>query len=134
MHIDREAANAMIAAYFPGMLAIEFTHVEPGHSVCRCAVHERLHNPGGVLHGGVPFALADTGMAIALMGLVDDGRRVSTIETKVTYYRPVVAGELRCSTRVVKHGKRIAFLESEIHNGSELVAKAAGTYFVADPS
>jgi acyl-CoA thioesterase len=134
LHIDVDAANAMIGAYFPGMVAIEFIHIEPGHSICRCVVNERLHNPGGILHGGVPFSMADTGMAIALMALIDDGRRFSTIETKMSYYRAVVSGELICSTRVVKLGRRIAFLESEIRNNTEIVAQATGSYYVADPA
>lgn len=132
MHLDTTQANAIIGAFFPRVVGIEFTHLEPGHSVCRLSVTPQLHNPGGVVHGGVHYSMADTGMAFALMRDLDDGQRCTTIEIKVAYYRAVTEGELTCSTRVVSRGRRIAFLQSRITNGDTLVAEATGTYYVSE--
>jgi acyl-CoA thioesterase len=87
-----------------------------------------------VVHGGVHYSMADTGMALALMGALDDRQRCTTIEIKVTYYKAVIEGELTCSTRVVFRGRRIAFLQSQIRNGEALVAEATGTYYISEIS
>ncbi|MDZ4859195.1 MAG: PaaI family thioesterase [Candidatus Hydrogenedentes bacterium] len=131
MEISIESANAMVNAYFPGLIGVEFTETAPGRSVCRATVNTKMHNPGGILHGGVPYTLADTGMAIALMQMLDEGQRLSTLEIKMTYFKPVVEGDIICTTTVVNKGKRIAFLESEVTDGARIVAKATGTYYIA---
>ena len=130
MEISVEQVNALIAPYFPGLFGVTFSEVGPGHSVCHVKVEPRLHNPVGILHGGVPYSLADTGMAMALMPMLTEGQNFSTVEIKVSYFKPVVSGELTCETRVINQGRRVIFLESDVRDGSRLVAKASGTYYV----
>ena len=130
MEISVERVNDMVAGSFAGTMGVEFTAVEAGRSVCRVNVEPRMHNPLGILHGGVPYTLADTGMAMALMPMLDGGQPFSTIEIKMSYFRPVVAGEITCETRVLSKGRRIVYLESEVRDATRLVAKATGTYYI----
>jgi acyl-CoA thioesterase len=120
-------------AYFPGVVGLEFTKIEPGRSTCQVKVHSKLHNPGGVLRGGVPYALADTGMAMAILSDVGFDKNCTTIEVKITYFKPVREGVLSCNTKVIRKTRRWAFLESEIFNGDgDLAAKASATFCIID--
>ena len=91
----------------------------------------KLHNPGNILHGAVPYTLADTGMAIALMLSLEGGKRFSTLEIKMSYFNAVTEGDIVCTTVVIKRGNRIAFLESEVVNGETVIARASGTYYIS---
>ena len=101
-----------------------------GRSTCSLSVAEKHLNPHGVVHGGVLYALADSGMGAALYPSLSPGEICATIEIKINYYRPVTSGEVRCRTQVVYRGRRVANLESEIYVGERLVAKANGSYSI----
>jgi acyl-CoA thioesterase len=104
-----------------------------GRSRCTLAVAQAHHNPHGVVHGAVLFAMADTGMGAALYPTLDAGEICATIEVKINYFKPVVSGELACITELVNRGKTVANLESCIYLGETLVAKANGNYAIFRP-
>lgn len=130
MEVSLEQINEMVKPHFPGLFGVEFTAVSPGHSVCKVAMNERMGNPMGVLHGAVHYTLADTGMAMALLPMMEDGQSFTTIEIKMSYFKAVFEGTITCETRVVQKGNRIAFLESEVRDGDTVVARATGTYYI----
>ncbi len=115
---------------FADLIGLEIKEATPGFSRCELETTDELCNPHKVLHGGVLFSLADTGMGVALHMDLDRGQHCATIEIKIAYFRPVREGRLVCATRVVQKGRRFAFLESEITNGERLVAKATGTFVI----
>jgi len=131
LKLDHAQINQLVENYFPGLVGFEFTHVEAGSAECHVDIHEGLHNPGGILHGGVPYAMADTSMAMALLASLDEGQNCATIEIKITYMKAVVEGKITCVSRVLKQGKRIAMLESEIRDETDLIAKASGSFYIS---
>lgn len=100
--------------------------------VCHAHVETRPEhfNPIGVMHGGVPFSLADTGMGAALWSLLGPDEACATIEIKINYMRPVTAGRLDAVTTVLRRGKTTAVMESKVSCGAHLVAIALGTYAI----
>lgn len=117
---------------FADLLGLHFSELRPGFSRCELDAAEHMFNPNGILHGGVIFSMADTGMGAALHVALDAGRHCATIEIKIVYLRPVRRGRLVCDTTLVQKGKRIAVLESEVKNGDKLVAKALGTFAIIE--
>ena len=115
---------------FGKLVGWQFTHSADGISRCQLEVTPQLLNPHGVLHGGVVYSLADTGMGAALYSLLEPGISCATAEIKISYFRPVTNGMLECETRVLKMGRKLAFLESEVRLGEDIVAKASGTYAI----
>ena len=113
---------------FGELIGLEFTQCEGGFSRGVLEVDERHLNPHNVVHGGVIYSMADTGMGGAVYSCLNEGELCATVEIKIVYMVPVSSGSLTCDTRVVHRGKRIALLESEVKNGERLVAKATGTY------
>jgi len=113
---------------FGELIGLEFTRCEGGFSRGVLEVDERHLNPHNVVHGGVIYTMADTGMGGAVYSCLSEGELCATVEIKIVYIAPVISGSLTCDTRLVHRGKRIALLESEVKNGEQLVAKATGTY------
>lgn len=113
---------------FGELIGLEFTQSEGGFSRGVLEVDEKHMNPHNVVHGGVIYSMADTGMGGAVYSCLKEDELCATVEIKIVYMAPVSSGRLTCDTRVVHRGKRIAILESEVKNNDRLVAKATGTY------
>lgn len=90
----------------------------------------RHYNPQGVVHGAVIFAMADTGMGAALYPTLDAGHICATIEIKINYFAAARGGELRCETRLLNRGKRVANLQSEIICDGRTIAQANGNFAI----
>ncbi|MBE7530475.1 MAG: PaaI family thioesterase [Ardenticatenaceae bacterium] len=115
---------------FGQLIGLQFASWGDGESVCHLEVAPALLNPNGVLHGAVVYTMADTGMGGALVSALDAGQVCTTVEIKISYFRAVVAGTLRCHSRVIHRGKRIAFLEAMVYDEDALIAQATGTFAI----
>lgn len=119
---------------FTGLVGIKFTKWEEGRCEAKVDVREDLFHPGGIVHGGVAFGLADSTMAHALISTLDAGQDCSTINLNISYLGAVKEGTMNCESWVVKRGRRVAFLESKVFNGERLVATATGTFAIIERS
>jgi len=115
---------------FGDLIGLQFVKCEGGQSRCTLEVEPRLLNPHGVVHGGVLYSMADTGMGGAMYTVMEKEELCATIEIKIVYFKAVRSGTLVCDTRIISRGRRTAALESEITNDGRLVAKASGTFSV----
>ena len=125
------------AATFPFSQHVGFKLIkrEKAKSHFQLTIQDFHFNPQQVVHGGVMYALADTGMGAALYPMLafEQGEICATIEIKMTYFKAARAGILDCHTMVINKGKRVAMLESEVWNNGSLVAKATGSYAIFTP-
>ncbi|MFW9773757.1 MAG: PaaI family thioesterase [Promethearchaeota archaeon] len=115
---------------FGDLLGIEFTKFEEGYSQCVLQIDEKHFNPHRIVHGGVLYSMADTCMGAALYSLLERDELCATIEIKISYFKSAKEGKITCDTKVIQRGKAIGFLESEILNEGNLVAKAYGTFSI----
>ena len=128
--IDKSPFNRKGFHPFGELIGLNFTKFKKGYSQCILEVNEKLFNPHMVLHGGVIYSMADTGMGAALFGHLEKDELCATIEIKIHYFKSVKSGLLTCNTKVINVGKKIATLESDILNEDQLIAKALGTYTI----
>lgn len=100
----------------------------PGTAEVMLNVDQRMHNPMGMVHGGVVSLLADAAMGIAFGRVLSEKYGFATIEMKTNYIRPVKETRLHATGKLVQRGLRIGFLECRIvdHRG-KLVATASCT-------
>jgi len=113
------------------LLGMEVLEAKPGYSKLRVQFRKELTHPGGVAHGGVMAALADSCIACALFGLVETPERLgfSTIEMKLNYFRPFREGEMIAEGRIIQKGGTIAVGEIDIHDGKGAAyGKGIATY------
>jgi acyl-CoA thioesterase len=128
--MDREVVTGFPLGEFMGMV---IERPSPGTAVARVSVDANHHNPHGFLHGGVVFTMIDTSMGAAVMGMLPEGQRCSTVECQVRFLRPVVSGDIVCETTVVKPGKRIFHVESRVTSGDgRVIATGTSSYAVID--
>jgi len=104
-----------------------------GTGAAAVEVRPELLNPNGVVHGGALFTMADTVMGAALHTTLAPGEYCATIEIKIHFLQPVTKGRIRCRTRLVHRGSRIAVLEAHISVGRLQVAQALGTFAIFAP-
>jgi len=94
---------------------------------------EYCHTNGTIAQGGFITAWLDAAMAHAVMHETDHKQTVFSLEIKVSFYEKVGPGEGRTEARVIRRGKRVAFLEASLYNPQgKLAAEATSTGMLAD--
>lgn len=98
--------------------AIEMAQVEP------------YLQEGGVVHGGILTTLADTAAVYVLLPDLPQGKRMTSIEFKMNFFRPALgeAGALRATASAVKRGRSVNVCEAEVFQAGKLLAKGTFTY------
>ncbi|MDO8860570.1 PaaI family thioesterase [Haliea sp. E1-2-M8] len=116
---------------FADHMKLQMLRQEHGYSKCQIEVEADLHhNPHAVVHGAVLYALADTGMGAALYPTLEEGQSCATIEIKMNYFRPVLAGTVVCETTLLNRGRSVANLDARLLCDNQLVAQANGNYAI----
>lgn len=113
-------------------VGLQIAEHRPGHSRCALKLEPHHLNSVGLVHGGVLFTLADTGMGAALYAALQPDQWCATVEIKINYFRPVRQGEIECVSTVVHQGRTMANTEAELFAGGELVGKANGTFAILE--
>jgi len=115
---------------FGELIGLKISKIEDGHCHCEIEVTKDHQNPYSVVHGGVVYSLADTGMGGALFSSLNSGERCATLEIKISYFQFVSSGTLSCESKIIHKSRRFGFMESKIFNGDRLVAEATGTFSI----
>lgn len=126
-----DRAKALLAAPSIGwMLAVgaRITEAEPGRVVVELIAGPQHRHEGGVVQGGVITQIADAAMGMSLGTFQPDGVWNTTIELKINFIRPAVAGRLRAVGRVVEMRQTLLFAEADVLDEQDrLVARASST-------
>jgi acyl-CoA thioesterase len=118
---------------FWGFFGMRVEDVRKGWARLTLSFRPEMANANGVAHGAVAFALADSAIGTALVGLLAPGERISTVEMKINYTRPFSGGELAAEARIAHKGSQTAVGEAEVRDSrGHLVAKALATYAVSE--
>ncbi|GAC1652666.1 MAG: hypothetical protein NVS9B1_00550 [Candidatus Dormibacteraceae bacterium] len=110
---------------------ITVTTVEAGHVVLEFEASEKHHQPNGVVQGGVLTAVADAAMGMAGMTMQEVGWANTTIELKINFLRPIIAGTVRAEGRVIRQGRSVIFTEATVTNAEGKVAARATSSVLA---
>ena len=89
---------------------------------------EYCHTNGSIAQGGFITAWLDAAMAHAVLHATNEGFTVASLEIKVSFLERVGPGEGAVKGRVVRLGKKIAFMDGELFNpDGRLAAQATST-------
>jgi acyl-CoA thioesterase len=117
---------------FADLLGFEVEKRSDGTCTSCIEIQPHHHNPHGIVHGAVVYALADTGMGGALTAQLNEDEFCSTVEIKINYFRPAVSGRIRCETSVINRGSRTGVMESDVFDDQDrLIARAMGTFMIS---
>ena len=126
--LDEFMQVAMPFAVLMGAQAISASsdevHVRVAWDPTRCTA-------GGVLHGGLLMALADTSGAWCAFLNLPKGASTSTIESKTNFLRGVRAGHVDAVSRPLHVGRTTVVVDTELRDdGGRLVARTTQTQAV----
>ena len=119
---------------FARELGVEVTAATPEEVRGRLAWSERLCTAGGVMHGGVLMAFADTlGASCAFLNL-PEGALTSTIESKTNFFRAVREGHVEAAARPLHVGRSTIVIQTDLSDaGGRRVAQVTQTQAVIGP-
>lgn len=126
-----DAAETIRSDPFTERLGITTRIDEDGAAITtqQCGVNEC--NIFGVAHGALLFAMADVGMGMVLSAKLPGDRRLGSISITANYLRAGKPGLLKAESRIVRQGRAVAFLESEIRDGeSNVCARFSGLFHI----
>lgn len=123
------AAETIKKAPFPALLGLELVDLKYGEATLKLKMRRELEQPYGILHGGATATLIDTAMAFACITCLADGEQTTTIDLTVHYLRPHSTGEVFCTAKILRAGRRIITVSAEVVNEEEkLIATAISSY------
>ena len=116
-----------------GTLGIEAVELSPERVVLRMPVTARVHQPYGILHGGVSALLAESAASYGAGISVGPDRAVIGIELNASHLRPVSEGTVTATATPVRKGRSVHVWEVAITDGEgREVCRARCTLAVRD--
>lgn len=125
----RKAAELIKQVPYPALLGFELVDFNYGEVILKVKMRRELEQPYGTLHGGATASLIDTAMAFACVSVMAEGEQSTTVDLTVHYLRPHTEGEVFCTAKIERAGKRVLTVSAEVVNEQgKLVATALSTY------
>ena len=110
---------------FNNLIGIKLTRVHPDGVTIECQLRPEIMNGAGMLHGGVTATLADSAVGIAIMRHFNGERRISTVEMKLNYLRPVVSNKIFAQARLRRIGNHLCIGQVDIFDAEKNLAGIA---------
>ncbi len=138
-HPDWEAPvrDSFAAQGMMHTLKAELVTVTPGSVVIAAPIRAATTQQHGYAHAGLGWTIGDSAAGFSAMTLVPAGAGVLTVEMKINLMTPAEGIRLLAEGRVLRAGKRIMTVASEVFAeaaGSRIhVATMLGTMLVIEP-
>ena len=132
--MDIASLQKYIAPYFPGLMDIRLTVVEPERVVAEMTVRKDLCTPGDILHGGAYMAFADTLGAVGTVINLPAGKRTTTTDSSTKFMAGAKLNSVVTGTSVALHrGRTTMVWQTRITNeAGKLCALVTQTQLVLD--
>ena len=112
-------------------LGAKIHKVEKGKVTIEAPILPSTLQQQGYAHAGLIFSIGDSAAGYSALTLLPDDQEVMTVEIKINLLAPAKGELLRAEGRVVKLGKRLVVVNSEIHDlidrKKKLIAIMQGT-------
>ncbi|MCD8190037.1 MAG: PaaI family thioesterase [Clostridiales bacterium] len=124
--MTEEEARLIQQNQFMRLCGIQVLEDPEGRCYAQAQVTSQIHNPYGIVHGGLLYTMADivTGATAR-----QHGRRPVTLDSNMHYLRNVTSGTLIARAEMVRAGGSIAVLRARVCCGETLLAEGTFTYF-----
>lgn len=103
--------------FFSQWLGIEVLEIKEGYSKIKMTVRKEMVNGFGIVHGGIPFSLADSAFAFAC----NNRNNLSVaLDTSINFVKPVHVGDvLTAEAKEIHNGKSTGLYHISITNQNE---------------
>ncbi len=113
---------------FSRWMGVEVLDIKEGYSKIKMTIRREMTNGFGIVHGGIPFSLADSAFAFAC----NNRNNLSVaLDANINFTRPVNTGdELTAEAKEIHNGKNTGvYLITLTNQKNETVALFKGTCF-----
>jgi uncharacterized protein (TIGR00369 family) len=124
------AREAFASVPYARLLGLELGEISRGEVAIHLEVRDELRQNQGVVHGGAVASLIDTAAAFAVLTQLELNERVTTTDLTIHYLRPVSAGRLTATARIVRGGRRLLVLSVEVTNDQQVPVATAVTSYI----
>jgi len=133
--VDSELTTFMhVTMPFSALIEAEAVAASPDEVRARVDWDVTRCTAGGVMHGGVLMALADTVGAWCAFLNLPEGAGTTTIESKTNFLRGVRGGTVQATARPLHVGRTVVVVDTELRDDDErLVARVTQTQAVLNP-
>jgi 1,4-dihydroxy-2-naphthoyl-CoA hydrolase len=122
---------AHVTMPFTAVLGLEAVAAAPDEVRARVSWDPSRCTAGGVLHGGVLMALADSAGAWCAFMNLPSGATTTTVESKTNFLRAVREGHVDAVARPLHVGRTLIVVDTELRDaGDRLVARVTQTQAV----
>lgn len=113
---------------FSEFIGLKTTKVDYGYAEGKLVVRKEHYNPGGALHGGLLFTIADT---IGGSAALSHGYQVVTVSSHIDYMNAGInVSEVYAYAKQTKKGNKIHFVDVEVYDQYKtLLCKGMFTYY-----
>ena len=105
--------------------------IEKGKVVIEAPLLPSTLQQQGYVHAGLTFSIGDSAAGYSALTLMPEDQEVMTAEIKINLLAPADGDLMRAEGKVVKHGKKLVVVTSEIHalkdGKKKLIAIMQGT-------
>lgn len=125
---EQVVSHMMENDYFSQWMGVEVLEVKEGYSKIKMTIRKEMVNGFGIVHGGLPFSLADSAFAFAC----NNRNNLSVaLDVTITFTKAVNVGDiLTAEAKEVHNGRSTGvYLISVINQKNEQVALFKGTCF-----
>jgi acyl-CoA thioesterase len=127
--LHEEVVNHMMENdYFSQWMGVELIDVKEGYSKIKMTIRKEMVNGFGIVHGGLPFSLADSAFAFAC----NNRNNLSVaLDVTITFTKAVNVGDvLTAEAKEIHNGRSTGvYLISVTNQKNEQVALFKGTCF-----
>jgi len=124
------ARTAFASVPYAKFLGLELGETKRGEASIHLEVRNELKQNQGVVHGGAVASLIDTAAAFAVLTRLELDERVTTTDLTIHYLRPITAGRLTATARIVRGGRRLFVLSVEVTNEQQVLVATAVTSYI----
>ncbi len=101
---------------------------EKGSITAHFTIGKEYTNPMGNVQGGIVAAMLDDTMGPALSSMLEENQFAPTLNLNISFITGAKPGEFTGKGKVIKRGRSVAYLESELFDAdNKLVATATAT-------
>ena len=94
-----------VTGNFVDWLGLEFVEMTGDQVVCTWTVEPRMHQPYGILHGGIHCSVVETMASLGAAVWLGEKGQVVGVNNNTDFYRAVSEGTLTSTARPVHRGR-----------------------------
>jgi uncharacterized protein (TIGR00369 family) len=96
-------------------LGFRIAEINPGYAKLEMDANAKIHgNQQGTVHGGMLCELADATIGTAHSTAIMEGETFTSIDLKISFFRPVWESVLTATAKQIQHGKTLTHYQCEI--------------------